>query len=268
MSTYTSFTNWEKEVTKIKQQANEVAARTILDALHMDYSEELIRQNPIGLLLFGYAVLNKEKKQNFIQLLNQHQYNYSLSIRHAIMILLGKQNEIGESPKPEGHPGIVKIQNSENMYTVDTFLGKIHVNKASKVFEQDNIFPIFNRQLVGACFARTLEFVAAYPDDYKAVILSSPDFLSGTVYHAYAEAKETIVDLAANAYYSDKKDAEIPLQGEIIAKLSYDEITDKFDKIPKEYDFLINEDSYDKIDKIYCLAKYYAHQRDSLPSQR
>lgn len=262
MSMYSSYSAWEDQQQATKEASFYEKATAILDELQIPYdSLDMLEESPIS-IFFGKYAHNKQAEKGilFDKLLKEYQFNYNLSIRDVIYTLLCSPIERNfDKPEAQYSPGILSIQNNENTYCIDTILGTIHVNKASEIFKHGKCSSIFYKKLVKKCYARTFEFVEKMPNDYQAVILSSPHYFGGKLYHAYAEGKDHIVDVAANAYYPNKEEASIPLSGEVLAKLSYEEILEEFDKIPKEFSFL--PEDYGK-DKIYCLTMYYAYQKD------
>lgn len=260
MSTYSSYTSWEEKCQAIKTESAYKISKAILDELQLKYHP--MEEDTFGILLDKYVdKFESEKHGQIEELLQRYGFNFNLAIRSAIYTLLGKLSERSANEiKAECHPGVLDIEKNKNIYSIHTKLGTIHVSEASKIFTQKQVSFIFERQLIGRCYIRTFEFLKQMPNDYRAVILSSPHYFDGKLYHAYAEGKNHIVDMAANAFYPTKEDATIPLAGDIIAKLSYEEILEEFDKIPEEYSFLKRRNDRDKI---YCLAMYYAYQRDT-----
>ena len=261
MSLYSSYSAWEDQQEAMRKQITFEKATAILDEMKIKYKSRMSAVDAEDFLLEQYANYVKlGKRVQFDELLQKYQFDFHMAIRVAIYDLLCKPEE--RVPFAIGatyYPGILNIENDTNMFTIHTILGDIHVNQANEFFGQKNFSYIFKKELVGRCHIRTFEFVKENQKSYQAVILSSPDYFGGQVYHVYAEGKDDVVDLAANAYYPNKDEASIPLSGEVLAKLSYEEILEEFNKIPESYSFLTKD--YGK-NKILGLTKYYAHQKD------
>ena len=125
-----------------------------------------------------------------------------------------------------------KINHTNDCYTVETNIGTINVAKASVLFSGTTSAHIFQKPLMGECYARSYDFLKENRD-YHAVLSYMPNFFYGGHYHAYLEKDSKTLDIASNAFYESKESADKVLNGKIIAKLSYEEVERQFKKVKK-----------------------------------
>ena len=103
---------------------------------------------------------------------------------------------------------------------------------------------------MGQCYERTYDFLKKNRD-YKAVLAYMPHFFCGGNYHAYLEKDSEVLDIASNAFYSSKESIDKIFCGEIIAKLSYSQVQEKFNIIRKTTPEINSKQ------KLLTLALYY-----------
>ena len=153
-----------------------------------------------------------------------------MSIHNAIYYLLATEKERFDKIDPMLWPGVKSIKKSESKYILETILGTIEVYQASKMFMDSPSSIIFNKTLMGQCYARTYDFLKEN-NDYKAVLQYMPNFFYGGHYHAYLEKNKQVLDIASNAFYSSKDSINKILCGEVLAKLTYKQVRQKFREI-------------------------------------
>ena len=153
-----------------------------------------------------------------------------MSIHNAIYYLLATERECADSVNPASWPGINDIKMLESKYILDTVLGNIEVFKASKLFSDSLSYHIFNKELMGQCYERTYDFLRENRD-YQAVLAYMPNFFFGGNYHAYLEKDGRVLDIASNAFYSSKESIDKIFCGEVIAKLTWKQVQQKFEQI-------------------------------------
>lgn len=198
--------------------------------------------NSVEDLLTFYFILKKTCNEKQLQeLMDKYNFNYNSSIHNAIYYTLGKEWEV-QGRDPLVWPGIINIQNiDDTKYILDTTSGIINVRKASKIFSKSSSSYIFYRELMGQCYKRSYQFLKENRN-FKAVLSYMPNFFYGGHYHAYLEKGSDILDIASNAFYDDPESSSKILCGDIIAKLSFDEVEDEFEKIRKEIPKVKGED--------------------------
>ena len=215
------------------EKNNLIAANFLLKYLQTIKEKELSYPtgNPIEDLLYEYFSLKgTEKEENFIKLLNDYHFKYSMSIHNAIYYLLATPREFIENIDPLSWPGMQNIKRDNANYKLETILGNIEVYKASQIFSKTPSYHIFHKNLMGECYERTYDFLKENTD-YLAVLSYMPNFFYGGHYHAYLEKENQILDIASNAFYPSKESAKKILCGEIVAKLSWKQVQEKFKQI-------------------------------------
>lgn len=191
-----------------------------------------IKRYSVEVLLFDYFKLKGTENGKLLEaIMKKHDFHYSNSIHNAIYYLLGKKSDLMDfTTDPMLWPGVNNISKNGNFYTLETELGRIELSKAAPKFLNTNSSYIFKKPLMGKCYSRTLEFVEKNKGS-NAILSRQPNFFNGGHYHAYAEMKGEIIDLAANTFYDSKEFADKVLCGNVIAKLSFEEIQDTYKKL-------------------------------------
>ena len=92
--------------------------------------------------------------------------------------------------------------------------------------------------------------------DYKAVLSYNENLFVGGYFHSYLEKDDIILDIASNALYTSREDKEKVLDGEVLAKLTYDEVMTEFMKLLEEIPDLDPDD-----DKLQVLALHYGKKK-------
>lgn len=85
---------------------------------------------------------------------------------------------------------------------------------------------------------------------------SNENLFVGGYFHSYLEKDDITLDIASNALYTSREDKEKVLDGEVLAKLTYDEAIDEFAKVLDEIPDLESDD-----DKLQVLALYYGKKK-------
>lgn len=190
-------------------------------------------------------------------IMKQYHFDYSMSIHNAIYYLLGQEWELRtRNTDPLLWPGVSQISVTGSDYQLNTNLGTIKVSRASDLFKNTSSSYIFDRELMGRCYDRSYDFIEANKDKYKVVLSympNMPNFFEGGHYHAYLENDSSILDIAANSFYRSKEDAKSILCGEIITKLNYWEVEDRYSAIERE----IPDLEFLNSSKLHTLALYY-----------
>lgn len=168
--------------------------------------------------IYNYVELSKYQEDDIKLVLKQKNCNYHALLNECIYDALSSNPLINI----EDVPFINKVTNDKDKMILETTLGTIRLGKASEYFKDTKSSYIFNKQLSGECFDRTLEFVREN-EEYDAVVSYVPNIFKGGHYHAYAKCGDTIVDPASNAIYFDNTGGLIE-QGDII-------FTDKYSNI-------------------------------------
>ena len=78
----------------------------------------------------------------------------------------------------------------------------------------------------------------------------------GGHFHAYLEKDDMTLDIASNAFYKNKEEKDKVLKGEIIKKLTYDEVIDSINKVSEEVPRLPDNSA-----KLDVLSLYYAKKK-------
>lgn len=168
--------------------------------------------------IYNYVELSKYQEDDIKLVLKQKNCNYHALLNECIYDALSSNPLINI----EDVPFINKVTNDKDKMILETTLGTIRLGKASEYFKDTKSSYIFNKQLSGECFDRTLEFVREN-EEYDAVVSYVSNIFKGGHYHAYAKCGDTIVDPASNAIYFDNTGGLIE-QGDII-------FTDKYSNI-------------------------------------
>ena len=196
--------------------------------------------NPLASLLYNYFYLKKKgKHQTLEKVLNKYSINYNSSIHNAIFDLLGSISE----------------EDDGLLYKLKTNIGIIKVYKASEIFKNTKSAYIFKRNLRNCCHVRSFDFLSENKD-YKTVLSYNKNLFVGGYFHSYLEKDDITIDIASNALYKDKEDKEKVLNGDVLAKLTYDEVMTEFMKLLEEIPDLDPDD-----DKLQVLALYYGKKK-------
>ena len=244
---------------KPEQKNNLIAEEFILKFLEMTYRdrEELLYQtgNPIEELLYDFFSLKgTEFEKDFLDLLNSYNFNYSMSIHNAIYYLLATDREYDNTIDPLLWPGINDIKKDESKYILSTILGTIEVYKASEILSDSKSYHIFEKDLMGKCYDRTYDFLREN-NDYRAILSYMPNFFYGGHYHAYLEKDNEVLDIASNALYCSRQSINKILCGEILAKLTYKQVKQKFNRIKNTIPDIGSKN------KLLTLALYYDRKK-------
>ena len=261
--------NYENILTQeeVREENPNCEERVISDSILDEYtkinsSHSLPHEStgdPLEDLLYNYFLIKGTKNEKLItKLLELNGFKYSNSIHNAIYYLLGKKEELAPLKiNPLLWPGIKSIASLNNAYTLNTKLGIVKVAKANKIFENTNSSYIFNLPLMGNCFSRTYDFLRENPKEYKAVLSYQPNFFCEGYYHAYLENDTHVLDIASNAYYL-KEEAMKVLCGDIITKLTYEEVEEQSKKLQEEIPEVIEKP------KLKILTLYHDIKKSNL----
>lgn len=209
------------------------------------------KDNPLNNLILNYMSLKQRNKEAVIdEILHRYDINYNSSIQSAISYLLN------DSPYTLLWPGIISKDRCDSKYILKSKCGVISVYKASDFFKHTKVDYIFDKKLSGECFDRTFDFIKECRD-YNAILSFEYNLLGGGHFHAYLEKDDITLDIAGNALYKSREDKDKVLKGEVLAKLTYEEVLDEFAKILQEITDLESDD-----DKLQVLALYYGKKKD------
>lgn len=207
--------------------------------------------NVIKGLLYNYSYLKKKGKHKTLdKILNKYNINYTYSINSSIYDLLGK-NKGGVILSP----GVISEEDDGLLYKLKTNIGTIKVYKASEIFKNTKSAYIFKRKLRNYCHVRSFDFLSENKD-YKAVLSYDNNLFVGGHFHSYLEKDDITIDIASNALYKSREDKEKVLNGDVLAKLTYDEVMTEFMKVLEEIPDLDPDD-----DKLQVLALYYGKKK-------
>lgn len=219
----------------------DVAMQILLDYINDGNGHKLPSPHHANLLeslLYNYFLIKGTPEEEILNnLLKKYNFDYTESIHNALYYLLGRKSELGNrSISPYKWPGITNITKIGSECKLDTILGDVTVYKASRVFSKSPSAHIFRRELNQRCYIRSYDFIKENKD-YKVVLSKRPNFFLGTHYHTYLEKNDDTLDIACNAFYDSKESVEKVLKGEILAKLSYEEIEEQIreEKIKNKY---------------------------------
>ncbi len=244
----------EIRATKSKWKQNSIAAWILFEYSKRNPGCEFRYPNTGNFIedLLGNYFLSEsiEEKQKWIELFEENKFQYSESIRNGIYYLFGKKKELGENEADALWPGIKEITQSNNQYTLETVLGTIKVSKASRLFYNTPSAYVFRKQLIGECHERSYDFLKKN-QDYSVVLSYMPNLFSGGYYHSYLQKGDTILDIASNSFFDSKESSDKLFNGETIAKLSYQEVEENFQKLREKIPELDNKQ------KLLSLSLYY-----------
>lgn len=205
----------------------------------------------INELLYNYSYLRKKgKHQTLDKILKKYNINYTYSIHSSIYDLLEKNKGVVVLS-----PGVISEEDDGFLYKLKTRNGTIHVYKASEIFKNTKSAYIFKRKLMNCCYERSFDFLSENRD-YKAVLSYDDNMFVGGHFHAFLEKDDITLDIASNALYKSREEKDKVLKGEIIAKLTYDEVIDDFNNVLEEVPNLDPND-----DKLQVLALYYGKKK-------
>lgn len=259
--------NFQAQRTNITNfQENEIARNVLLEYIYSCAysSRSLLQQNekmPMTNLLYSYFNLKKAKSDDLALLdsiMKKYNFNYSTSACNALHYLLCNKEELVHKVSYQLWPAIISYKEENNFFQLKTKIGTIRFYKASIYFKNTDLDPIFSRKLSGYCYARTYDILKKRPNDTKAIISYMPNFFCGGYYHNYVEMAEGILDIASNCFYSNLKEANKILNGQIIKKVSYEEIEDDYYKLTKKIPYI---DYACQQDKLNALSVYYDYQK-------
>jgi len=247
--------SWRKELENINdEKENEISALIIRQYYNLTQDTGVIFTGSGVLDVFYnyFRVKGTNNEKVLLDLLYKFDFDFSMSIHNSIYYLLGKKEELKEGcVSPLGWPGVNSYTRNGSDFVVNTNLGKIKVRRASDIIESE----VFKKHLMNQCYERTYDFLKENRD-YRAVLSLMPSFLSGDHYHAYLEKDGNILDIAANAYYEDKKSIDTIFCGEEIVSLTYDEVEEEHMTLKRIYPNLRN--NY----KLHSIAVYHDKVRN------
>lgn len=208
-------------------------------------------EDPLDVLLYNYFILKAEGKSNILdEIFSKYHIRYTSSIHNAIYdLLLGMEN------RSVLWPFVINFEKDNSLYKLNTEFGTITVYKASELFKNSKSSYIFEKKLRFHCFDRTFDFLKENRD-YRAVLSYDNNMFVGGHFHAYLEKDDVTLDIASNALYKNKEEKDKVLKGEIIKKLTYDEVIDSINKVSEEV-----PGETDNIAKLGVLALYYAKKK-------
>jgi len=198
--------------------------------------------------------LSKGTENNVLleKIMQDYHFNYSATIRNAIIIMFGRISELsGKRSNPTDCPGVISMCEEDNICRLDTILGKVSISKASPLFRNDDVRVVFYNHLISECFIRTYEFAALKKDSCRVVISYLPNLFYSGHYHAYLELGDSVLDIASNCLYFSKEDSDKILSGRVVKKMSYDEIEEEYSFLKKKY-----PDFSNRYNKLYVLSLF------------
>ena len=216
-------------------------------------------------LLKTYVIvkeINDEKAERLLTMLMEaNDICYPYGIREATGRLMAKSNSHLSYLSPTLLPGVKQISQDGELYQLDTKIGTIHIRKASDVFQNTNSSYIFERTLLQECYARSFDFLKQNQDTYRVVLSYLPTFFTTGYYHAFLTNVTEVLDIASNAFYPDKKEAEKMFRGNTLGVLSYEEVTKlEQELLEKMYP---NEKPHHK-DRVLHLVAHYLHAKQKV----
>ena len=152
-------------------------------------------------------------------------------------------------------PGVISEEDDVFLYKLKTNIGIIKVYKASEILKNTKSAYIFKRKLRNYCHVRSFDFLSENKA-YKAVLSYNKSLFVGGYFHSYLEKDNITLDIVGNALYKSREDKEKVLNGEVLAKLTYDEVMTEFMKVLEEIPDLDPDD-----DKLQVLALYYGKKK-------
>ena len=208
--------------------------------------------SPLNPLLYNCFYLKKKGKYQVLEeILNKYNINYHYSIQNAIYDLLDNEKD-----RSILWPGVIGEEDDGILYRLKTNLGTIRVYKASEIFKNTKSSYIFKKTLINCCHERSFDFLKENRD-YKAVLSYNGNLFVGGHFHTYLEKDDITLDIASNALYKNREDKDKVLNGEILAKLTYDETVTAFNELLEEVPDLDKDDN-----KLQVLALYYGMKKD------
>lgn len=220
-----------------KPNYNDIKAKQLLKEYIKITGREYItpyNNSYVEALLVNYIESIGTKDQIvFDTLLKEYRYDYTFSVINSLSYLFGK-GKVVENIDPLVFPGIKGIKKiKESLYEIDTEIGTFEVYKASEFFKDTNSNYIFRKKRVHQCYNRTYDFVKKNRD-FLAVVTEMPSAFFNGYYHAYAIKDDLLVDPAINCMLINRKYIDRIYHGEIITRLSYKEIEDRFTKMKND----------------------------------
>ena len=218
----------------------------MVDGLDQEDHEAIIDKNQVRDCLVYFEWLAKKNKLpfedassvidrffiNYINLYQTHPEEIRLclskkrfnekSALHEILYTFLENEDIKKLSKV---PLIHEIKQQDNDYILNTTIGTIHLQKASKYFADTKSAFIFQNKTSNLCFEKTCEFIGQNPD-YQAIVKYLPNVFTGGHYHAYAKKKDMIVDPACNAVFFDGT-GELIERGKFLYQATKEELKDK-----------------------------------------
>ena len=244
---------------KIEDQIAQEILIKFYDLCHLDATQ--VEPN-MRSLLKTYVIIKEihdEKAESLLTMLMEaNDICYPYCIREATGRLLAKSNSHLSYLSPTLLPGIKQISQDGELYQLDTKIGTIHIRKASDVFQNTNSSYIFERTLLQECYARSFDFLKENQDTYRVVLSYLPTFFTTGYYHAFLTNGTEVLDIASNAFYPDKKEAEKMFRGNTLGVLSYEEVTKLEQKLLEK--MYPNEKPRHK-DRVLHLVAHYLHAK-------
>lgn len=180
------------------------------------------------------AISDPFQKEVLEKLLDAHSYNFAYSLHNTVFLsTMREEDKINYVNRFIDYPGIERIEKSDTQYKIESKLGSVIVTRADSVFKGTKSEKIFEKDLIGNCYARTYDFLKLNKKHYKAVVAYLPNAFVGGHYHAYLESKAHVLDISGNAIYSHD-DAKVIMQGEILLKLSLKELEKAYVALRRE----------------------------------
>ena len=208
---------------KIENQIAQEILIKFYDLCHLDATQ--VEPN-MRSLLKTYVIIKEihdEKAESLLTMLMEaNDICYPYGIREATGRLMAKPNSHLSYLSPTLLPGVKQISQDGELYQLDTKIGTIHIRKASDVFQNTNSSYIFERTLLQECYARSFDFLKENQDTYRVVLSYLPTFFTTGYYHAFLTNGTEVLDIASNAFYPDKKEAEKMFRGNTQAVLTYE----------------------------------------------
>ena len=244
-----------KRVDSVKYKNDTIAKKVINEYLRKNNLYFDVYKLPfynLNHLLNGYYYLKKiGKARELDEILQRYNFNYAFSIRNAIydLFLLERDKRRYQTVKPTLWPGVNSIENNGPLFKVDTVLGTIIVYKASEIIANK----IFDQNLCGLCFEVSEKYVTENPE-YKVVLSYMPYAFIGGDYHAHLRRDNEVLDLAANALFTDSS-ADLLYPRCPITELTLDEMNSTYENLKRQDSEV--EDDY----KLHVLAIHYDRLR-------
>lgn len=152
--------------------------------LPFEYTSSIIDR-----FFINYINLYQTHPEEIRLCLNKKRFNEKSAL-HEILYTFLENEDIKKLSKV---PLIHEIKQQDNDYILNTTIGTIHLQKASKYFADTSSAFIFQNKTSDLCFEKTCEFIDKNPD-YQAIVKYLPNVFTGGHYHAYAKKEDMIVD--------------------------------------------------------------------------